>query len=42
MNARRVIGRAMRTFFIPYGVLVLFIVSSRISRIIRGMDSARY
>jgi len=38
MNLRSVIGRVMGIFFIGQGVLILFLVSSRIGGIIGGMD----
>ncbi len=38
MNLRSAIGRVMGIFFIGYGLLILFLLSSRIDRIIGGMD----
>ena len=38
MNLRSAIGRVMGIFFIGYGLLILFLLASRIDRIIGGMD----
>ncbi len=38
MNLRSAIGRVMGIFFVGQGVLILFLLSSRIGRIIGGTD----